>query len=226
MKCNTKLIVMLTYNDHTVNDAYRIFEECKNAGAEIWGFKEEPLPVSEMKKLFAYMKECEKTTVLEVVAYTEEKCIEGAYKAAECECDILMGTVYSEKVHDICRRNKIRYMPFIGTVTGRPSVLEGSIDELIDNAKQLEKKGVDGLDLLGYRYTGDAYELNRRFISEVDIPVCIAGSVNSFEKIDEIKKISPWAFTIGSAFFENKFEGTFHEQIDIVCEYIKKGEIC
>lgn len=211
---------MLTYNDHTVNDAYRIFDECKNTKASVWGFKEKPLPADEMKKLFNYMKQCGKTTALEVVAYTEAEGIEGALRAVNCGCDILMGTIYSEKIHSICRENSIRYMPFIGTVTGRPSILEGSADEMITTAKGLLEKDVFGFDLLGYRYTGDAAELNRKFVSEVKAPVCIAGSINSYERLDEIKSVNPWAFTIGSAFFDNMFGQSFAEQIDTVCDYI------
>ena len=40
--------------------------------------------------------------------------------------------------------------------------------------------------------------------------------------LDEIKKLNPWAFTIGSAFFDKKFGDDFAEQIDKVCEYIEK----
>ena len=77
------------------------------------------------------------------------------------------------------------------------------------------------MDLLGYRYTGNADELNRRFLSEIDAPVCIAGSINSFERLDELKNVKPWGFTIGGAFFEKKFGDTFARQIDSVCDYIE-----
>ena len=40
-------------------------------------------------------------------------------------------------------------------------------------------------------------------------------------RLDEVKNVKPWAFTIGSAFFENKFDGTFKEQINKVYEYIE-----
>ena len=40
MKQNPILIVMLTYKDRTVANAYDIFEQCKNSQAEFWGFKE------------------------------------------------------------------------------------------------------------------------------------------------------------------------------------------
>ena len=52
--------------------------------------------------------------------------------------------------------------------------------------------------------------------------MCIAGSVNSYERLDELKDANPWAFTIGGAFFDNKFGDDFNEQINSVCEYMEK----
>ena len=52
-----------------------------------------------------------------------------------------------------------------------------------------------------------------------------AGSINSYEQLDKIKKIKPWAFTIGSAFFDNKFGNDFGEQINNVYDYIKNENI-
>ena len=111
-------------------------------------------------------------------------------------------------------------MPFVGEVTDRPSVLSGDINNIIAEAKQCIAKGAYGIDLLGYRYTGDASLLNSRLVKELEAPVCIAGSVNSVDRLDEIKSISPWAFTIGSAFFENSFGKDIKEQIDFVYDYI------
>lgn len=220
MNDNPKLIVMLTHNDRTVTNAYQIFEQCKNSKAEFWGFKEEGLPINQMKELYSYMKRCGKTTVLEIVAYTEEKCMEGAKMAVECGCDILMGTLFFDSVNEFCKENNLKYMPFVGQVSGRPSILEGTIEEMVDEANQYLKKGVYGFDLLGYRYTGDSEDLNIKFVSQVNAPVCIAGSINSYKRLDEVKNADSWAFTIGGAFFENKFNGTFNEQINKVCEHI------
>ena len=222
MKNSLNLIVMLTHNDETVNNAHEIFEKCKNSDAKFWGFKEKSLPIEQMKNLYKYMKECGKTTFLEVVEYTEKKGLEGAKIALECGCDILMGTMFFDSINEFCRKNNLRYMPFVGNVTERPSILEGEIDEIIKEANEYLKKGVYGFDLLGYRYTGNAVELNERFVLEVNAPVCIAGSVNGYERLDELKNINPWSFTIGSAFFENKFDGSFEEQINKVCEYVKQ----
>lgn len=220
MKHNPELIVMLTHNDCTVENAYQVFEQCKNSKAKFWGFKEEGLPLEQMKQLFSYMKECGKTTVLEVVAYTEKECMDGAEMAVECGCDILMGTLFFDSINEFCRENNLKYMPFVGKVIGRPSILEGTVDGMIEEANKYLDKGVYGFDLLGYRYTGDAVALIKRFVSQVNAPVCIAGSINNYKRLDEVRAASPWAFTIGGAFFENKFDGTFTEQINKVCEYI------
>ena len=217
-----ELIVMLTHNDLTVIDAYEIFDQCKKSKAKFWGFKEEPLPLEQMQKLFAYMKDCGKTTFLEVVSYSENECLEGARKAVACNCDFLMGTTFFDSVNDFCRTNHLNYLPFVGKITGRPSVLEGTLEEMINEASAYIAKGVYGIDLLGYRYTGDAAFLNREFVKNMEVPVCIAGSVNSYERLQEIKAVSPWAFTIGGAFFENKFDGTMKEQIDKVCNFMKE----
>ena len=37
MNNNPELIVMLTYNDCTVENAYEIFEQCKNSKAKLFG---------------------------------------------------------------------------------------------------------------------------------------------------------------------------------------------
>lgn len=222
MKEKPLLIVMLTYNDKTIVNALDAFEKCKNSSAEYWGIKEEGLSLLKMKELFTQIKRNGKKAVLEVVAYTEDECLEGAKIAAECGCDILMGTMFFESVNVFCKENDIKYMPFVGNVSGRPSVLSGSIDEMIVQAKEYIEKGVFGIDLLAYRFIGNSTELIRRFLSEVKVPVCIAGSVNSFDRLNELKNMSPWAYTIGSSFFDNDFGNDLQQQIEIVCNYMKE----
>lgn len=222
MNKNPELIVMLTHNDRTVANAYSIFEQCKDSKARYWGLKEEGLPFEQMKELYTYMKSCGKTTILEVVAYTQEECLKGARVAVACGCDILMGTLFFDSVNEFCKENSLKYMPFVGKVTGRPSILEGTTEEMIDEAYRYQEKGVYGFDLLGYRFLENAAALNETFVSRVKSPVCIAGSINSVHRLDEVKAAAPWAFTIGSAFFEHKFGDTFREQIDKVCEYMKE----
>ncbi len=220
MRNVSELIVMLTYKDFTVKNAAEIFEACKHSKARYWGLKENPLSREELKTLFSRMKECGKTTFMEIVSYTEEEGLEGAKIAVECGCDILMGTTYFDSIHTICKQHNLKYMPFVGKVEGRPSVLSGEISEMVAEAKSYLEKGVYGIDLLGYRYSGDPVELHRAFKECIDAPICIAGSIDSYERLNEVKEIAPWAFTIGSAFFEHKFGDSFAEQIDAVCEFM------
>ena len=192
---------MLTHNDHTVLNATEIFNQCQNSQAQFWGFKEKPLPYEQMKTLFAQMKACGKTTFLEVVEYTEQAGLTGAQMAADCGCDILMGTKFFDSINQFCQKHNIK--------------------DIVQEAKEYANKGVYGIDILGYRYIGNAVELNRQLVNNIDIPVCIAGSINSFQRLAEVKSISPWAFTIGSAFFDNRFSGSIAEQINKVCDFMK-----
>ena len=216
------LVVMLTWHDYTVENAAQVFEQCKASKAQYWGFKEHPLPLDQMKKIYESMKQCGKTTFLEVVSYSEEEGLAGAEMAAACGCEVLMGTKFYDSINDYCRKHAIKYMPFVGKITGRPSVLEGTVEDMVKEANAYIAKGVYGIDLLGYRYTGNPFILNREFVGGVKTPVCIAGSINSYERLQEIKEIAPWSFTIGGAFFENKFAGTFEEQINEVCGFMRE----
>lgn len=220
----TKLIVMLTHNDYTVSNALSVFEECKHTSAVYWGAKEKGITPDELKQLFAEIRKNGKVCVLEVVEYTEKACLEGAELAIACGCDILLGTSFYDSVNKLCHRHGIRYMPFVGNIENRPSVLNGTINEMVEQADVYRKKGADGIDLLGYRYTGNGYVLSRDFVARTSTAVCLAGSINSIERLDEVRKIAPDFFTIGGAFFDHSFGDSIPEQIEFVCNYIKQKE--
>ena len=78
-------------------------------------------------------------------------------------------------------------MRFVGEVSGRPSVLEGTIRGMIAEARSYIERGAYGIDLLGYRYTGDANALNQAIVAGVNAPVTIAGDIDSFERLDEVR---------------------------------------
>jgi len=219
-----KLITMLTCNDETVNNALSIFRECADLDCDFWGFKDVGLPEDRMKELVTDMKQAGKTMFLEVVSLTEEECLRGARIAVECGFDYLMGTVFFQSVFDYLKSHAKLYLPFCGKVTGFPSVVEGTIENAIEEGKRLQKLEVAGFDLLAYRFVGDAEELARRFVKEIDLPVVIAGSIGSTERLDRVKEYDPWAFTIGTAFFDKKFVpgGSFGDQIQVVLDYLNK----
>lgn len=219
-----KMITMLTYKDVTVKDAMDVFNQCADVPCEYWGFKDIGLPKDQMKALVDRMKEKGKTIFLEVVSLTEEECMAGAKLAVECQFDYLIGTLFYQSVYEYLKQQKKKYFPFCGRVTGHPSIIEGTIQDAIDDGKKMEKLGVEGFNLLAYRFTGDPEQLMKEFIQSVSAPVIIAGSINSFARLDRMKELNPWAFTIGSAFFDKQFVpgGSFREQIVSAIEYIRK----
>ncbi len=216
------LITMLTYHDQTVPEALAVFNQCWDLPVEYWGFKDVGLPVADLKKLVAAIKDVGKTCFLEVVRYSQEECLASAKLAVECGVDYLMGTIFHPSVLGLMKDSPIKYFPFCGKVSGSPSILEGNIPEIIHEAKQIERLGVDGFDLLAYRYVGDAEGLAREFIRTVKVPVVMAGSIDSFKRLDRVRELGPWGFTIGSAFFDERFipGAPFREQIQKVTEYL------
>jgi hypothetical protein len=130
--------------------------------------------------------------------------------------------MYFDSIHAALKGTSLKYYPFPGHVYSHPSILDGTIDEIKAHALSLEAKGVDGLDLLAYRYTGDAPRLLREVAAAVHVPLVSAGSVATFERIAEIWRTRTWGFTIGSAFFEGTFVpgGSFKENMMAVWNWL------
>ena len=219
-----ELIVMLTYNDKTVEDALELFNRMRDTPVTHWGFKDVGLPPEEMKKVVDSMNAAGKTTYLEVVSLTEEEGLAGAKLAAECGFNILMGTVFFDSINDYLKAKPVKYYPFPGHVHSHPSILEGTIAEIVQHARDMQAKGVDGMDLLTYRYTGDAPKLLREVVKATGVPLVSAGSIDSFDRIAEVRDTGAWGFTIGTAFFEKKFipNGSFDQNMMAVWDWLQK----
>lgn len=221
-----EFILMLTYNDSTVKDALTIFRECKDAPVLHWGFKDVGLPLEEMKTLVHAMKDAGKTTYLEVVSLSEEDGLRGAEIAVDAGFDVLMGTVFFDSILEYLRGKPIKYYPFPGNIYGHPSILDGTIAEIVTHARFLESKGVQGMDLLSYRYVGDAPLLLQEVVKATSIPIVSAGSIESYKRVAEVWQAGAWGFTIGSALFDKKFvpDGTFLENTLAVCDWLKRTD--
>ena len=221
MSMESKIIVMLTHHDQTVGHALAVFETCKDLPVEFWGFKDVGIPTEQMKTLHAAMKAAGKKTFLEVVTYTPESCLAGAKLAVEFGFDYLMGTLFYPEVWDYLKDKDIRYFPFVGDVTGSPSVLKGSTESMLAQADAFVRQGVSGVDLLAYRFAdGDPEVLAKTFVEGANLQVVIAGSIDSQDRIGIINEINPWAFTMGSALFDEKFKqgASFRENLQRVVE--------
>lgn len=219
-----ELIVMLTQYDRTVPDALALFERLQGEAVTHWGFKDVGLPPDEMGRVAAAMKAAGKTTYLEVVSLSEAEGLRGAELAVRLGFDVLMGTVFFPSIGEYVKDKPIRYYPFPGRVHGHPSILDGTIDEIAAHARELEAHGAHGLDLLTYRYTGDAPRLLREVVQAVSIPIVSAGSIASYARIHEVWQAGAWGFTIGSAFFENKFvpDGGFEQNLRVAVDWLQR----
>jgi len=179
-----------------------------------------------MKKLVKAMKKANKKTCLEVVSLGEKKGIEGAKLAVECEFDYLMGTEFYESIANYLIDKHAKYFPFCGKIYGHPSILDGSVEEIIDHAKDILTKGADGVDILAYRYKKEDADkrLIREFLSQIKKPVVLAGSIGSLDRLEKVLDYQPWGFTIGTAFFNEKFvkKGSFKDQLINVLSQLKK----
>lgn len=201
-----RFIFMLTRNDKTVEDAEQHLKTALSAGVHHIGFKDVGLPVSSLTELNAQIKAGGATSYLEVVSLDKESEIESAHAAVSLGVDILLGGTHVDEVLPILAGKGIRYYPFPGKISGHPSVLEGTIDEVVQSARALTAKaGVDGLDLLAYRSRQNVPELMRAVCAATDKPVIMAGSIRSREHIAVVKEVGAAGFTIGTAALDGEY---------------------
>ncbi len=204
-----RFIFMLTRNDKTVADAMDHLQTALREGVRHIGFKDVGLPVADLKTLNRAIKEGGATSYLEVVSLDRDSEVASARAAVEIGVDILLGGTRVDDVLPVIAGSDLEYCPFPGHITGHPSVLEGSIEEITESARRLAaREGVHGLDLLAYRATCDVPALMRSVCAAVDKPVYMAGSIDTPEQVDAVKASGAAGFTIGTAALDGKYPAT------------------
>ena len=208
MMSMTCFIFMLTHYDVTVPNAIEVFEEVKDTIVSFVGFKDIGLPFEKMRKLVNIIKKEEKEVIFEAISLTKEGCLRSVDTAIKLGVDYFIGGIYLKSILKLLRSNGIKYFPYVGKVVDHPCLLRGSIQEVVDGAREAAASGVDGINLLAYRYSGDIDRLMDSIKSFVDTPLIVAGDINSFERINKVVRWGVWGFTIGSAIFERKFSNS------------------
>jgi len=195
-----RFIFMLTRNDKTVEDAEQHLKTALAAGVHHIGFKDVGLPFERLRDLNAAIKAGGATSYLEVVSLDQDSEIASARAAVDIGVDILLGGTNVDAVLPVLAGTDILYFPFPGRIEGHPSVLAGSIDEVVDSAVELAARdGVHGLDLLAYRSAENVTGLMAAVCAAVDKPVIMAGSIGSRERIEVVRRSGAAGFTIGTA---------------------------
>ena len=194
-----EFIFMLTRDDQTLADARAVYASIAESGVRHVGCKDVGLPRAELQALMDDIHSHGHTTHLEVVSETEEATLASARAAAEIGPDFLIGGTLIEPVQEIIAGTGIRFFPYVGQIVGHPCLLRGSIESIAEDARQAEELGVDGINLLAYRYDGDVDALVEAVVDATTLPVIAAGSVDSPARIQALAERGVWAFTIGTA---------------------------
>jgi hypothetical protein len=194
-----EFIFMLTRDDVTLRGARAVYGSVADTGLQHVGCKDVGLPQDELAALLDDIRAHGHKTWLEVVSETEEDTLASARAAAEIRPDYLIGGTLIEPVQEILAGTGVRFFPYVGRIVGHPCLLRGSIEEIVADTRRAAELGVDGINLLAYRWDGDVEELVRAVVAATDLPVICAGSVDSLERIRALDGAGAWAFTIGTA---------------------------
>lgn len=199
-------ILMLTSNDRTIADARARLDEALEGGARHIGFKDVGLPFEDLRALAEAIRAAGGRSYLEVVSLDEASELASARAAVTLDVDCLLGGTRAAEVTDITRDHPLRYYPFPGRISGHPSVLEGSVDEIADSARRLaDLEHVHGLDLLAYRFQGDVAALMGAVCAASEKPVVMAGSIDSETRLRAAAEAGAAGFTVGTAALDGAF---------------------
>jgi len=202
-------VFMLTRHDRTIADAFERLEEALDAGVRHIGFKDVGLPMSDLVKLADRIHAAGGRAYLEVVSLDAASEVASAQSAVALGVDVLMGGTRPSAVLPIIAGSGIEYFPFPGQIVGHPSRLAGTVSDIVASAQALAAMdGVDGLDLLAYRFSGDVEDLIAQVRAAVAKPLMVAGSIDRPERIQAVVSAGAWGFTVGTA----ALDGCFHPE--------------
>lgn len=201
----SNFVLMLTRDDVTVADAADLLEQALATGVIHIGFKDVGLSAPEMHALVDRIKAAGRRAHLEVVSLTEDDERRSIEIGMELGVDYLLGGTRWRLGAGLLRGSGIRYFPYAGAVSSHPGVLGGDPDQILNDIAEMAT-AVDGVNLLAYRHhalPGD--ELVETISSKSAIPVLVAGSIDSTERIDIVRHTGAWGFTVGAAALDAKF---------------------
>jgi hypothetical protein len=200
-----EFIFMLTHGDSTVSDAEAVLEQVAATGLRYIGFKDVGTTLALRERLVAIAHEASLEVMIELVSpdvATERASLASAVAAG---ADWILGGTQVDIGCAAVRGTGIKYCPFPGRIIGHPSVLEGTIDDISEEARAyVDRAEVFGVDLLAYRHADvDPVNLTAAVTARCDpAPVVVAGSIRTDEQVRAVAGAGAWGFTIGSAIFD------------------------
>ena len=204
-------IFMLTRNDQTVEDCLEVLDALAGLGIGHVGFKDIGVGPETQKALNRAIKAAGAVSYMEVVATTPEACLRSAGAAVEIGVDRLLGGTDAKAIQEILAGSGIAYYPFPGLPIGHPTLLGGTAEQIAVHCRDYMELGCAGVDLLAFRAVdAEPLELIRAARGALGQgpgagSLICAGSVDSPERIGQLKAAGVDAFTIGSAAFDGSF---------------------
>jgi 4-hydroxythreonine-4-phosphate dehydrogenase len=203
----SEFIFMLTQHDTTVSDALDVYDQLEGLDLRWVGFKDVGATPELLGRLAERIHGDGRKAVLEVVSLDLDSELSSVRTGLDVGVDLLMGGTRPDEVLPLLKGSSLLYFPFASEVEGHPSVIPGPAEAIVDRSRSRSRlRGVHGLDLLAYRFAeGDVSELMADVVREASVPVVIAGSIDSYERICAVRRSGAWAFTVGSAVFDAVF---------------------
>lgn len=216
----SEFIFMLTHHDETIPDALDYVERARARGVEWIGFKDVGLDEQRLRSLTAAIREAGARPVLEIVDVGSAAELTSVEAAARFGVDCIVGGTLVDEIVAALRGTGIRFFPYVGEVVGHPAALRGSLEDIVAEAVDVAgRPGVDGINLLAYRWAGGAGDaLAAAVAAAIDVPLLAAGSVDRVERIRALDAAGAWGFTIGGAVLTGAVVpgAPFESQIDAV----------
>lgn len=199
----SELVFMLTQHDRTVPDARGAYQQIRHLPVAHVGFKDVGADPDTLRTLTEAIHADGKRAYLEVVAPDRDAELAAIRTGLDLGVDVVMGGTHHDDALALLAGADVAYFPFPGDVRGHPSTLHGPLDVIVADARRLAAlPGVSGLDLLALRWAdGDGVELARAVREAVDVPLVVAGSIDSRDRARAIAATGAWGYTVGSAAF-------------------------
>jgi hypothetical protein len=213
----TELILMLTKDDVTIADCLSAYDQIRDTDVKWVGFKDIGPAADILRELTCRIHADGRHAVLEVVSEDRDAEMRSVAVGTDLGVDLIMGGTRVDESAAVSAGSGISYYPFPGTIQGHPSRLTGTLSDIVASAKEVSSHpDVSGLDLLAYRWPGDVPELIRQVVTAVDVPVVVAGSIDSPERFAAVRNAGAWGLTVGTAAVTGQLMpgGSFRDQVN------------
>jgi hypothetical protein len=201
-------VLMLTERDVTIPDAMDVYQTVTGTGLRYVAFKDVGADHGMLGDLTGAAREDGLQTLLEIADVTEAGQDAGVDLALQLDVDIVVGTWRPESAAALGSGGQPAYFPFVGSISGSPLQMHGGLADLAADVSELAANaGVAGAVLMPYRQKEHSPgELMSGVIRAADLPILVAGGVESSEQIVAIERAGAWGFTMGGGALQHRHE--------------------